>query len=127
MALNPNHTFEELGETKCSVVEKNCNAERAEFLKKLLEQNHFTVVIVKSPPPKASAKPATTDDAGSTEKVPPPPETFTIGVTDLSFNPVNAIYNRELKTSDGKIVTPAYWKQLETSPMGEWYWKKQGA
>ena len=125
MALNPNHTFEELGETKCSTVEKNCSPERIEFLKKLLELNHFTVVVVKSPPPKTPPKPATTDETGVTEKAPLQPETFTIGVTDLTFNPMNAIYNRELKTSEGKIVTPAYWKQLETVSKGDsWYWKR---
>lgn len=125
MALNPNHTFEELGETKCSIVEKNCSTERVEFLKKLLEHNHFTVIVVKSPPPKAPAKPATTEETGSTEKTPIPPETFTVGVTDLTFNPINAIYNRELKTSEGKVVTPAYWKQAETiSKEDSWYWKQ---
>ena len=42
---------------------------------------------------------------------PPPPETFTIGVTDVGFNPTNAVFGRLLKTSDGHIVTLAYWQQ----------------
>lgn len=125
MALNPNHTFEELEEIKCSVVEKNCNAERVKFLKELLEYNHLTVVVVKSPPPKSSAKPTKTEEAGGNEIPSSLAETFTIGVTDLSFNSLNAIYNRELKTSDGKIVTPAVWKQSETNSKEDlWYWKK---
>ena len=57
MALNPNHTFEDLEDIKCSIVEKNCTPERVDFLKKLLEHNKFEVVVAKSPPPKA-AKPA---------------------------------------------------------------------
>lgn len=125
MALNPNHTFEELEEIKCSVVEKNCNAERVKFLKELLEYNHLTVVVVKSPPPKSSAKSTNTEEAGGNEIPSSLAETFTIGVTDLSFNSLNAIYNRELKTKDGKIVTPAVWKQSETNSKEDlWYWKK---
>jgi hypothetical protein len=42
---------------------------------------------------------------------PPPPETFTIGVTDVGFNPTNAVFGRLLRTSDGHIVTLAYWQQ----------------
>ena len=123
MALNPNHTFEELNEVKCSIVEKNCSIQRTEFLKKLLEQNNFSVVIAKSPPPKTVAKPA--DSTETPETISALPETFTVGVSDLSFNPVNAIYNRELKTPDGTIVSPAYWKQsLPSSVKDAWYWKK---
>ncbi len=44
---------------------------------------------------------------------PPPPETYTIGVTNVMFNPINAIFGRLLKTPDGHIVTLAYWQQKE--------------
>jgi hypothetical protein len=44
---------------------------------------------------------------------PPAPETFTVGVTDVMFNPVNAIFGRLLKTPEGHIVTLAYWQQKE--------------
>ena len=126
MALNQNYTFEELGEIKCSVIEKNCSTERVEFLKKLLEHNHFTVVVVKSPPPKVAAKPATASTETPVEAAPPLPETFTVGVTDLSFNSINGVYNRQLKTEGGKIVTPKYWKQQEsTSSDDVWYWKNR--
>ncbi len=139
MALNPNHVFEDLGEVKCAIAEKNCTPGRADFLKSLLEHNGFTVVIAKSPPPKA-AKPAPAPKpaapaADGTEPAappvaeapapPPPPDTFTIGVTDVTFSPINAVFNRELKTPEGKVVTNNYWKQLESAPKEEeWYWKK---
>lgn len=139
MALNPNHAFEDLGDVKCSIVEKNCTPGRVDFLKKLLEFNGFTVVVVKSPPPKAATKPAPKPAAPAADgsapapapppveepAPPPPPETFTVGVTDLTFSPTNAVFNRELKTLDGAVVTTNYWKQLETAPKeDEWYWKK---
>ncbi len=128
MSLNANYTFEDLGDVKCSIIEKNCKPERVEFLKKLLEFNGFTVVVVKSPPPKAAAKPAAaaaTTDA-PVQTAPLPPETFTIGVTDLTFNPINGMYNRQLNTPDGRTVTPWYWKQKETVSNDDvWYWKKR--
>jgi hypothetical protein len=132
MALNPNHVFEEVDGTKCSIVEKNCTPARTGFLKKLLEHNKFTVVIAKSPPPKVVAKPPvkiTNADGTITEvpaeQPPPPPETFTVGVTDLTFDPITAVFNRQLRTPEGKVVTSAYWKQEEEQPKeGEWYWKK---
>ena len=127
MSLNANYTFEELGEIKCSIIEKNCKPERVEFLKKLLEFNGFTVVVVKSPPPKAAAKPAVAATTETlVEAAPAAPETFTIGVTDLTFNPMNGIYNRQLTTPDGRTVTPWYWKQKETESNDDvWYWKKR--
>ena len=134
MALNPNHAFEDLGESKCSIVEKNCTPARSEFIKDLLELNGYTVVVIKSPPPKVAAKPAPKPPVEGAPEVPPvpeppplppPPDTYTVGVTDLTFNPANVIYNRNLKTKDGVVVTPAYWKQLEEKPKEEeWYWSK---
>ena len=85
MGINKNHEFEDLEGVKCAIVEKNATPARAEFLKNLLELNKYTVVIVKSPPPKA----AVTPDPNSA----PPiiPETFTVGVTDVTFNMINAV------------------------------------
>ena len=127
MSLNANYIFEDLGEIKCSIIEKNCKIERVEFLKKLLEFNGFTVVVVKSPPPKTTAKPAATVTVETpVVTAPPPPETFTVGVTDLTFDPITAVYNRHLKTPDGHTVTVRYWKQQETVSHDDvWYWKKQ--
>lgn len=129
MALNPTHTFEDLDGVKCAIVEKNCTPDRVDFLKNLLEHNRFTVMVVKSPPPKAApAKPVTVENPDASPPPPPPPlpETFTVGVTDVTFSPINAVFNRELKTPQGQIVTSNYWKQREDAPKkDEWYWKTQ--
>lgn len=115
MGINANHPFEDLDGVKCSVVEKLCTPERMEFLKKLLEFNKYTVVVAKTPPPKVVAKPvvAGAEIPPPSEHIPPAPETFTVGVTDMVFNTTNALFGRLLKTSDGHIVTVAYWQQKE--------------
>ncbi len=119
MAINKNHEFEELNGVKCAIVEKNVSPERIEFLKKILEYNRYTVVIVPTPAPKVAATPIVKIEEGT---VPPPPpsatpstpETFTVGVTDYTFNTINAIFGRTLNTPDGHIVTQAFWLQKET-------------
>jgi hypothetical protein len=122
MAINKNHEFEELNGVKCAIVEKNASQERIDFLKAILELNKYTVVIAATPPPKASVAPpaaAPTEAAVpvSSETEPPPaPVSFTIGVTDVSFNPINAIFGRLLKTKEGHTVTLAYWYQREEKP-----------
>jgi len=126
MAINKNHEFEDLDGIKCAIVEKNVSKERVEFLKQVLEYNHYTVVFVPTPTPKAvPAKPApaaASSTTGTTESTQPPtqqpptpptPETFTVGVTDVTFNPINAIFGRLLKAPHGHIVTLAYWQQKE--------------
>jgi hypothetical protein len=50
---------------------------------------------------------------------PPAPETFTIGLTDVTFNPTNAIFGRLLKAPGGHIVTLAYWQQKDSAPHDE--------
>lgn len=121
MAINKNHEFEELDGVKCGIVEKNVFPGRVEFLKKLLEYNKFTVVVVASPPPKAAeapvAKPVAEGGDATPVAEPAPvaaPTTFTVGVTDYTFNTINAIYGRLLRTPDGHVVTMAYWQQKET-------------
>ena len=118
MAINKNHEFEELDGVKCGIVEKNVLPGRVQFLKKILEFNKFTVVVVPSAPPKAAAarvaKPGEAEaSAPATEPAPAAPTSFTVGVTDYTFNPINAIFGRSLKTPDGHIVTLAYWQQKE--------------
>ena len=132
MAINKNHEFEELDGVKCGIVEKNVSPERVAFLKKVLEYNHFTVVAVPSPPPKVAAAPVIKTEEG--EAAPPPaeepapivPTTFTVGVTDYTFNTINAIFGRLLKTPDGHVVTLAYWHQKEAMSHDEvpYYEKK---
>lgn len=130
MAINKNHEFEELDGVKCGIAEKNVNPERVTFLKELLELNGYTVVAVPSPAPKAapaSAK-APADKPADGETVatapvppppPPPPATFTVGVTDYTFNATNAIFGRTLKTKNGHVVTQAYWLQKEAESHDE--------
>ena len=124
MAINKNHEFEDLDSIKCAIVEKNASPERVAFLKKLLESNKYQVVVVGSPAPKAAAAapiaaPAVEGDATPAVPAPPVPEappaptTFTVGVTDLTFNATNAIFGRLLKTENGTIVTLAYWQEKE--------------
>ena len=126
MAINKNHEFEDLDGIKCAVVERNLTPERLEFLKDLLEFNRFTTVVVVSPPPKAAApKPAAPAAEGAAPEpppvveAPPAPELFTLGVTDSTFNATNAIFGRLLRTTDGHIVTLAYWQQKESSSHDE--------
>ncbi len=116
MAINKNHEFEELNGIKCGIVEKNVSPQRVEFLKKLLEYNRYTVVVVPTPAPKVATPPSPKEGE---PVVPPPlapaaPETFTIGVSDYTFNTINAIFGRMLKTPDGHFVTLAFWQQKET-------------
>jgi hypothetical protein len=135
MAINQNHTFEELNGVKCGIVEKNVTPERLDFLRGILEYNHYSVVTAPSPPPKtaapaagasasasaaealggvASGGVASAGTAASGVATPPPvPETFTVGVTDVTFNPVNAIFGRLLRTPKGHVVTLAYWQQKD--------------
>jgi len=121
MAINKNHEFEDLNSIKCAIVEKNASLERVAFLKELLELNKYQVVVVDSPAPKAPPvqAPKAEGDAPTPTPVPPVPEapptptTFTVGVTDLTFNATNAIFGRQLKTDKGTIVTLGYWQGKE--------------
>jgi len=124
MAINKNHEFEDLGTSKCAIVEKNASPERVQFLKTLLEFNKYEVVVVDSPAPKAApAAPVAAPVEGEAPAPapapaapiePPAPTTFTIGVTDLCFNATNAIFGRQLKTTDGRIVSLAYCQEKES-------------
>jgi hypothetical protein len=138
MAINQNHLFEELNGVKCAIVEKNVAPGRVEFLRRVLEYNGYTVVVVASPPPKAAvgtapaavpsapgsgagAAPGGAGGAADTAAAEPvlAPETFTVGVTDVMFNAVNAIFGRLLKAPGGHVVTLAYWQQREGEPDDE--------
>ncbi len=125
MAINQNHLFEDLNGIKCAIVEKNVSPARVEFLRGVLEYNGYTVMVVDSPPPKAppvAAKPAAPPaipEASAPPPPPPAPTTFTVGVTDVTFNPVNAIFGRLLKAPGGHIITLAFWQQKEGSPQDE--------
>ena len=105
MSLKAKHIVEEINGVRCTVVEKGASPARIEFLKGLLEFNKFEVQVA--------------EDKKETEDA---PTLFTIGVTDLVFSPVIAVYELGLKTPDGKKVSPAYWDQKSTDSIDE-YWE----
>ncbi len=119
MAINQNHLSEELNGVKCSVVEKNVTPERSAFLQQILLFNKYRVEIAESAPPKTSA-PNPISEGGEAPPLPLPiPKTFTVGVTDMMFNPINAIFGRLLHTPEGHVVTLAYWNQKDESSHDE--------
>jgi hypothetical protein len=113
MAINKNHEFEELDAVKCAIVERNATPQRVQFLKALLELNNYTVIVVPSPPAKTAGPAKSETDNPPVSEPALQPETFTVGVTDVMFNPTNAIFGRLLRTKDGHVVTLAYWLQKE--------------
>lgn len=104
MPLQAKHQVEEINGTRCTIVEKGASAKRLEFLTSLLTFNGFEVLSVEE------KKEEETD-----------PARFTIGVTDLVFNPVIAVYEMSLKTPAGERVSPAYW-ETGRSPVIDQYW-----
>lgn len=105
MALNKGkHIIAELDGVRCTVVESKIGRERKEFLRELLVNNGYEV--------KVQQEAATDPD---TEPL------FTIGVTDLVFNPVIAVYQKKLRRPDGSRVTPSYWNQWD-EPQQIPYW-----
>lgn len=95
----------EIDGVRCSVVESGIHEQRLDFLKKILEFNGYEVKIEKSP-----KKDESTSD------------TYTLGVTDIIFNPVISVYERKLRTPENKILTPQFWKQI-SDDYKTWYWK----
>ncbi len=85
------HIIKEIDGVLCTVVETELTNARMSFLKEILEHNKYVVKVEE-----------TTSDAGSI---------FTLGVTDLVFNPMINVYERTLKRKDGSVVTIAYWNQ----------------
>ena len=112
MALTKYHIHEEIDGVKCSVVEKSCSKDRADFLKKLLTFNGYEVKIGAAAPAKVVAKPVNPDEP--IKEAEPVVESYIVGVTDIVFNPVHALYSRLLHTPDRHVVTVAYWNQQET-------------
>jgi len=104
MPLKAKHIVDEINGVRCTVVEKGATQKRVDFLKSLLEFNKFEVLVA--------------EDKKETEDA---PTLFTIGVTDIVFSPVIAVYEFSLKTPDGKRVSPAYWDQKTMECVDE-YW-----
>jgi len=120
MAINKNHEFEDLSGVKCAIVEKNVPKARVDFLVPLLEHNGYQVVVVPTPVAAPKAAPVEINNEIPASPTPPPaPETFTVGVTDVRFNAINAIFGRLLRTPGGHVVTLAFWKQEEKAAHDE--------
>jgi hypothetical protein len=102
-ALNKGkHVIGEFDGVRCTIVESGVNKDRASFLKDLLQFNKYEVKILEEVQPEGETK-------------------YTVGVTDIIFNPVIAVFSRKLKTKDGQIVSPAYWDQ-KTTVCDSRYW-----
>ncbi len=105
MALNKGkHIVEEINGIRCTIVEKGISMDRVNFLKDLLEFNKYEVQVQEDKPEEGK------------------PVTYTLGVTDIIFNPVIAVDELSLKTRDGRIVSPAYWNQY-TTEIDNRYWR----
>lgn len=106
MGLQGKHMFGAIGEQRVTFVEKKIGKERMEFLKKLLECNGFEVIIQE-------------EKRKSEEE----PQLYTVGVTDMVFNPTVYVFQRRLKTIDGQhIVNQEYWNQISEDSKPQ-YWK----
>ena len=108
MAINnAKHIIGEIDGIRCTIVETGATLERSAFLIDLLSFNNLEVKEIQE-----------------VSEVPDEELKYTIGVTDLIFNPVFAIYERQLKTREGAFVTPGYWKQecIECDPR---YWMRR--
>ena len=106
MVLGGKHLFGSINDTRVTFIEKKIEEDRKNFLKELLEKNDFVVVIQEE-------KRKSEED----------PQLYTVGVTDMTFNPTTYIFQRRLKSIDGEhIVNQDYWNQKseDTKPQ---YWK----
>jgi hypothetical protein len=87
MAINnAKHIVSEIDGIRCTIVETGTTLERAAFLRQLLEFNNLEVKEMMVPSEVQGEEPK-----------------YTIGVTDLVFNPVFAIYECMLKIPEGDM------------------------
>jgi hypothetical protein len=108
MAINnAKHIIGEINGVRCTIIESGSTLERVAFLSELLEFNNLEV-----------------KEMQENQEVPGEEPKYTIGVTNLIFNPVFAIYEKQLKIPGGSFVTPGYWKQecIECDPR---YWMRR--
>ena len=105
MALAGKHTFGSIGETRVTFIEKKIDENRKDFLKNILEHNGFEIIIQE-------------DKRKSEEE----PQLYTVATTDMVFNPTIWVFERRLKTFEGKIVNQDYWNQLSENANPK-YWK----
>ena len=111
MAINnAKHIVSEINGIRCTIIETGASLERVAFLSDLLSFNNLEVKDM----------PEVAGEQGGEPK-------YTIGVTDLIFNPVFAIYEKLLKTKEGPAVTPGYWKQECTECDPRYWTRRKGA
>jgi len=99
------HIVSEINGIRCTIVESDAIKGRVDFLKELLEFNKFEVQISENKEKNANGD-----------------SVFTIGTTNILFNPVIGVYDRSLKTKSGHKVSPAYWLQ-KTTISDPRYWR----
>jgi hypothetical protein len=97
------HKVDDINGVRCTIVEDKISEQRVAFLKELLELNGYEVQVAEKTVEEGAEK------------------TYILGVTDLIFNPVIAVYSRKLKTKAGHKVTPAVWNQ-QTDICDPNYW-----
>lgn len=105
MGLGGKHLFGDIEGQRVTFVEKKVEKDRADFLKKLLEHNGFDVLVQEEKKVDEEA-----------------PQLYTVAVTDMVFNPTIWVYQRKLRTFDGKKVTPDYWHQRSEEARPQ-YWR----
>jgi len=112
------HIEKEIGEVRVRLVDDAASEDRKDFLIKLLEHNGYEVLSeemppnpVPVPPPLEGEEPKESEEGKEPEFFPP---TWIVGVTDITFNSVVAVYQRRLRTFEGRHVTADYWNQLTT-------------
>lgn len=104
---NAKHIVAEIDGIRCTVVESGIDISRASFLRQILEFNNLEVKEQVIPPQTEDEEPK-----------------YTIGVTDLIYNPVFAVYECQMKTPEGGYVTPGYWQQ-ECTDCDTRYWMRK--
>jgi hypothetical protein len=106
MALQGSYRVGEIDDVRVVTIEKKITEARKDFLQSLLEFNGYKVVLKEEKKKEGN------------------PQLYTLGITDVTFNPTLAVFRRELKTKDGRFVTQDYWNQKteETTPQ---YWKSK--
>lgn len=121
MTLNKGkHIVKEIDNVLCTVVESGISGQRMNFLKELLEFNKFEVKTEKDKP-KTETKVETKAEVQAETNIADVPETYTLGVTDLVFNPMIAVYENTLKRPDGEVVNPSFWNQQPEMPGVPYY------
>lgn len=109
MALDSGkHIEKDVDGVRCKIIETGITHERVEFLKEILEFNGYEVKV----------------EEGKKKK-PEDPTVYTIGVTDIVFNPVLAVYQQKIILPDGRICSPAYWKQVSKKTNMQYYEEKE--